>query len=220
MVVHDPVRERILAEPVFHLEQEALAKVAGADAHRIEALDRPEHALDVRHRHVDRGGDLLDRAGQIAVLVDVADDLLADPHVPVPVAVVLIELRQKMVPEIDRRLPDLLGHLFGALTGGTGAVARIETVEQDLLPVDLLLLFLRLLLGLGLVGELLFRLGHLEEGILHEFLFEVLFELEEGQVEEIHRLVQARIHPHFLPLGEVELLSKRHAGTRPRRGGS
>jgi hypothetical protein len=50
---------------------------------------------------------------------------------------------------------------------------------------------------------------------LHEFLFEVLFQLEERQVEEIHRLVQARIHPHFLPLGDMELLSKRHAGTRP-----
>jgi hypothetical protein len=33
----------------------------------------------------------------------------------------------------------------------------------------------------------------------------MLFQLEERHVQEIHRLVQARVHPELLPLGDAEL---------------
>jgi hypothetical protein len=35
----------------------------------------------------------------------------------------------------------------------------------------------------------------------------MLLELEKRQIEEIHRLVKAWIHPHLLPLGDLECLS-------------
>jgi hypothetical protein len=37
-------------------------------------------------------------------------------------------------------------------------------------------------------------------------LLQMLFQLEERHVQEVHRLVQARVHPELLPLGYAELV--------------
>jgi hypothetical protein len=87
--------------------------------------------------------------------------------------------------------------------------AGVEAVEQDFLPVDLFLVlvvdrgFLRFLLrfGLGLLAVLLLhflRLDHVEEGIVEQFLLEVLLEVEQRHVEQVHRLVEARIDLQLL----------------------
>src|SRR5262245_17580097 len=75
--------------------------------------------------------------------------------------------------------------------------ARVETIEEDLLPVDLVARFFvgggfgfgRLLLVLFLLLEV----NHLEERVVQKLLLEVLLEVEQGHVQQVHRLVQARI---------------------------
>src|SRR5262249_54047908 len=95
----------------------------------------------------------------------------------------------------------------------------IESVEKDLLPVDLVRLLLRrrlddgLRLGLGgflsLLGLLVFlRLDHVEEGIVQQLLLEVLLEIEQRHVEQVHRLIQARIDLQLL----LELGALRETG--------
>ena len=95
--------------------------------------------------------------------------------------------------------------------------ARLETVEQHRFPVDVIVagfLWLgfdsRLRLGqilrlrdfVGVRRLVVFVLGfdELEERIGEEFLLEVLLEVEQGHVQQIHRLIQARI--------DLELLSE------------
>ena len=109
-----------------------------------------------------------------------------------------------MVGEVARVDRDRLVVL--ALLVLLAAAAGVEAVEEDLLPVDLALLVLlglrfglrRLLLDLALVLLVLLRLDHVEEGIVEELLLEVLLEVEQGHVEQIHRLVQARIDLELL----------------------
>ena len=77
----------------------------------------------------------------------------------------------------------------------------VEAVEEDLLPVDLvfLLLLLLLLLGVLLLVFLLLRLDQVEERIVQQLLLQVLLEVEQGHVEQIHRLVEAWIDLQLLP---------------------
>jgi hypothetical protein len=100
------------------------------------------------------------------------------------------------IPGLDR---DWLGvlQLLVLLAGA----AHLEAVEEDLLPIHLLLflLLLLLLLGVLLLGRLLLRLEQLEEGIGQQLLLEVLLQIHHRHVEHVHRLVQARIDPELLP---------------------
>ena len=100
-VAHEAEGHRVLEPRLAELEHEALAQVARADARRIEALDDAEHLLGLGHR-VQRqvvevalgflGGlldalvhaleDLVEPAGEVAVLVDVADELVGEEHLP------------------------------------------------------------------------------------------------------------------------------------------
>ncbi len=85
------------------------------------------------------------------------------------------------------------------------AAAGVESVEKYFLPIDLVssarLLLLRRLGRLS--GRLLLVLflvfDHVEEGIVEQFLLEVLLKIEQRHVEKIHRLVKARIDLQFLP---------------------
>src|SRR5437868_9768392 len=82
----------------------------------------------------------------------------------------------------------------------------VETVEQNLFPINfagtlVLCLGLGLLLDLGLLllFFLFFRLYQIQEGIVEELLLEVLLQIEQRHVEQVHRLVQARIDLELLP---------------------
>jgi len=93
---------------------------------------------------------------------------------------------------------------------------RVEPVEENLLPVDLAFLR-RLAFGRGRFGEirrsgrpiffaflvrfLLVVLGlhEFEERVDEELLLEVLLQVQQRHVEQIHRLVQAWIDLELLP---------------------
>ena len=68
----------------IELEQEALGDVPGADALRLERLDPLQDLLGLREREAvrERREDVLERAGQVAVVVEVEDDLLRERRVP------------------------------------------------------------------------------------------------------------------------------------------
>ena len=99
------------------------------------------------------------------------------------------------IPDLDRgRLVILPLLVLGA--GAAGA----ETVEEDVFPIDFFPVFrFRLLLFLLSYVRLIFvGLLQFEEGVDEQLFLKVLLQLQQGHIEEIHRLIQARIHPQFL----------------------
>ena len=220
-VADQPIRHRLLEPGVAELQHEAFAQIARADAWRVEPLHRREHSLafllrvqrhfvrialrrfgGLEHHIVDRLTNLVDRTRQISVLVDVADELLGEEHLP-RVEIEQRDLVAQVVAEIARGDGDRLVVLL--LLVLLSSAAGVEAIEQDLLPVDLVvrrLLFLRCLRLLGfrsLLFVLFLGLDHLEERIVQQLLLEVLLEVEQRHVQQIHRLVQARIDLQLLP---------------------
>jgi hypothetical protein len=219
-VAHEPVRDGLLEPSVLELQHETLAKVARSDAGRIKRLNCLEHPgnLVLRvDRHfvqvtirclrgleddvVDRLPDVVDGTGQVPVFVDVADELLSQQHLA-RVEVEQRDLVTEMIAQVTRidrdRLVVLLFLVLFAPTSG------VEAIEKDAFPIDLVagrLLFLRCGRFLGLRALLLFlflRLHHLEEWVVQQFLLEVLLQVEEWHVQQVHRLVQARIDLELL----------------------
>ena len=60
------------------LNEKALLEIVGGDPGGIELLDLLEHPFHKGRIHLFLNGNLLQRSHEIAVLVQVADDLLAD----------------------------------------------------------------------------------------------------------------------------------------------
>ena len=76
----------------------------------------------------------------------------------------------------------------------------VESIENELFPVGFVFALRRvrfLLFLLFVRGAFFFLLGLLqfEERVAEEFTLEVLLQIEHGHVKQIHRLVEARIHP-------------------------
>ncbi len=89
--------------------------------------------------------------------------------------------------------------LFAATAGG------VEAVEQDLFPIYLagaLILGFRLRrlggFALLLLLFLLLSLDEIEEWIVEKFLLEVLLEVQQRHVEQVHRLIEAWIDLELL----------------------
>ena len=156
-------------------------------------LDALVHALE----------DLVQATGEVAVLVDVPDELVREVHLA-RIEIEQVDLIAQMIGEIAR--VDRHRLVVLALLVLLAPPARVEAVEQDLLPIDLALLVLlrlglgirRLFLDFALVLLVVLRLDHVEEGIVEELLLEMLLEVEERHVEQIHRLIQARIDLELL----------------------
>src|SRR6476660_4780008 len=108
-----------------------------------------------------------------------------------------------MVAEITRCDGDGL-EVFALLVLLAAAAGGVEAVEQNLFPVYLagavvLGLGLRLLLlGFLLLLFLFLRLDEIEERIVEQLLLEMLLEVEERHVQQVHRLVQAWIDLQLL----------------------
>src|SRR2546428_7383667 len=102
---------------------------------------------------------------------------------------------------------------FAQIPGGGALIAA--GVEQDFLPIGLVVLFGFLLVLLGLLRQrdfgLLLRLDQLEERITEQFLLQVLLQVEQRHVQQIHRLIQARIDPQLLRQRRVLLQAGLHA---------
>ncbi len=76
--------------------------------------------------------------------------------------------------------------------------AGLVSIEQDIFPIDLVLVFGGLVFLVPL-HPILGRLDQLEERVGDQLLFQVLLQVEQGHIEEIHRLIEARIDPQLLP---------------------
>jgi len=150
---------------------------------------------------VDRLANVLDRAREIAVLIDVPDELLGEEHLA-RIEVEQRDLIAEMVAQVSSVDRDRLVILFLLVLLATAA--GVEPVKQDPFPIDLvagglLLLLRRCFLGLGAFLFVLFlRLDHLEERIVEELLLEVLLQVQKRHVQQIHRLIQARIDLELL----------------------
>src|SRR6058998_1141152 len=101
------------------------------------------------------------------------------------------------------------------------AATRVKPVQEDFFPVDFVSATLVVLFGLSLDFRLVLlflflRFDHLEEWIVEELLLEMLLEVEQWHVQQIHRLIQARIDLQLL----FELSGLRqtrfHAASPPR----
>src|SRR5919198_1840697 len=112
------------------------------------------------------------------------------------------------------------GNRLDVLTRVAVAAARHTmvgpVVEQNTFPIRLVFGFRFLLrLVLLLVGGrrlyLFLGLHHLEERIAEQLLLQVLLEVEQRHVQQIHRLIQARIDPQVLPQRGVLMQAGLHA---------
>ncbi len=169
----------------------------------------PGHGAKVLHPLVDPLHHLFQAAGEGAVIVDVSDDLL--PHLELPIG------EREEVQLIGEEVPEIVGLAGRGLVVLLAPVvlllptARVEPFQEDLLPVDLLL-FLRLRL-LQLLLDV--RFGHLQERVLRHLLLQMLLQVEQGHVEQLHRLIQARVDLHLLlhllALKELRVESAAHA---------
>jgi hypothetical protein len=72
-------RDRIGQRIALQLEQQALLDRSGRHPRRVEALHQLQDLGHLLGGHPAALGDLLELGSQIAVLVEVADDLRADP---------------------------------------------------------------------------------------------------------------------------------------------
>ena len=220
-VLHQAIDERIGALLVLELQHQAFTQVSRADAGWIELLDDAQDGLGLRGRigrdvQVDLRfrlvllqqlirafHDLLEIGLQVPVFADVAEELLDE------------ELLARGEHEHLRLLAEIVDQVFALDRHRLDIFARVAVgaawhamlgaiVEEDALPVGLVL-GLRFLLGLVLLlfrrGRLDFflRLDELEERIAQELLFQMLLQVEQRHVEQIHRLIQARIDLELLP---------------------
>src|SRR6267378_4222033 len=236
--VRDQVVERFLDEPVdqrvgpllaLELQQQALPQVTGADPGRVELLDDAQHLLRRRvggdiqvqlrlrlvllEQLVRAFDDLLQARLEVPVLPDVAEELLGEQLL----ARREVEHPRLLAQIIDQILAldrDRLHVLGGPAQGAARHPVLGAVVHQDGFPVGFVvprfLLLGGLLLGGGTFG-LLLGLDHLEERIAQQLLLQVLLQVEQRHVEEIHRLVQARIDPQILAEPDVLVQAGLHA---------
>ena len=215
----DPLGRRAGHAEVAQLQQQAFLQVARGDADRIEALDQRQRPLDLLGRPRPHRRELLDGRHQVAVVVEVADDGLADLahqrvvglHRELPEQVVG-ERRPRRERVLDRR--ELLD--FGRRAR---PVAVVEVVAEEVLVVLVVPGVALLLVGffsscfswcrldrLKLFG------GHfLEHRVLDHLLVEQLRQLERRHRQELDRLLKRRRQNQLLNELGVEFLRNRHA---------
>ena len=230
----EPGQRRFVAD-LAQLQQQAVAQVARADAGRLETLDDGQHLLGFRHREVryhllvaprgvrtvadllvDPAQDFVEAAGEISIVVDVADEFIGQDGLPRTQAEER-DLRSQVVLESAARDGDGFDPFaFVAVLPGS---RYVEAVLEDLLPLGFLLARVavgarghrierdvegvvvrrRLLLALGVVGLLVVLFDEVEERVDFQLLLQVLLKVQQGHGEHVHRLVQARIDLHLLP---------------------
>ena len=216
VIADDDLDERLVDLEEVELQQQALAKVARADADRIEDLDGLDGLRCFFGRVGSRGLDLLHAGAQVAVLVDVADDERADlldarrrvGHAQLP-REVIGEVRRTGEGVLDRELLVLLRHprVVAVLDVVLEVGVVVDLVEGVLLLVlrrvfDRLRRFVGVGLLIGGVGFGLFGLrffgGFFEERVLEQLLVEDFLELEFRQLQQLDRLLQRRRHDQLL----------------------
>ena len=222
VVAHDARGQRIVGEAeLAQLDQQALGQAARRHPGRIELLQTHQHALD--HRgigpHVGQERRLLERHGEVAVLVEAADQDRAD---------FLVRVREIGEPELPHEVIGQEGALDeDVLERGSPVVvvarrvapARsvhvVAVVLGELFPVDLpdarrlLDLGWRVAVRLPVLGAgLAVDRGHrvlgllldllLEERILGELLVDEGVELRARDLQDLDRHAELRRHHELL----------------------
>jgi hypothetical protein len=138
--------------------------------------------------------DVLQGGGEISLLIDVPQELFAQEELPGGQRKHL-----KLITKVVDQVPAFDGDGFGILQllvlfPGS---SHLETVEQDLLPVDLILfvLLLLLLFRSHLFRGFVFRFQQLEERVGEQLLFEMLLKIHHRHVQHVHGLVEPWIDP-------------------------
>jgi hypothetical protein len=224
VLAHQGPHDRVVDAQHVHLHQQALLRAARGNAQRVEPLDAPDHGFDLLVRALAELGNLVHVRLEVAQAVEVADDRLADGHLPGG------EVRELHLP----------GDV--PFQGGLGGQPRLE---GEPLVGNLDLAELRLLAGGGKFAEVVFpvRVAHelgvrgllriarlgglgarvvrllgerrillLKERIFQEFRLHGLDEFEAGKSEKLDGLAQ--LGRHDQALAQLQLLSefKTHGG--------
>ena len=220
MLLDDLDRHGVGVGLAAELEEEALLGGAGGDARRVEQLDQLEPALHLLGGRAAALGDLGELGPEVAVLVEVADDLRADPA-QARVIGREPQLLLEVVAQGGGGADDVLeGQVVVLLLGDERAL--LVVVEEHRRQVE------RQVVGLPLVaGDLGHRLrgrggrlglprsrrplavdrDFLEQRVLQELLLHDLLQLEGGELQELDGLLEERRHDDPLghPLGEARL---------------
>jgi hypothetical protein len=227
VLADDRLDQRVLNAQRLQLQEQTLGQVERRDPRRVEGAHQSDGRLHVFVVLVTARADLFARDAEVAVFVDVADQVRRDlPYLRV-------RLRHRKLPgevlgkTLGPRQDVLERELLGLLLVLPRVVRRVEVVfevgrEVDLLERVLFLLggsgrlgsrrsFFGLAGGLGGLGRLLLLL---EDGILHDFLGEDLLEFEAGHLQQLDGLLQRRRHDQPLRESEVELLFQGHTNVR------
>ena len=107
-IVDQPRHRRVVAVGGLRLQREAFGERPRADAGRFETLDQLQRLLDQRQRRAGQLGDLVERDGQIAGLVERLGD---DP---------------RKVADVARRAVQLVGQMLGERRRGILNPVEIE----------------------------------------------------------------------------------------------
>src|SRR5262245_8588891 len=222
VLLHDLYRHRVRLRVGGELQEQALLHATRGDPGRIEGLDTLERGLYRLEARAHPLRDLLQVGPQVAVLVQVADDRLADAQ-EILVVGAEPELLAEMLGERGVAAPQVLeGQLVALLHRDRGPLVavvvenggrEIERQVVGLLPVHRgRLLGDRLghlprgrslhrggSVGSGWGGRGLRSVGGLdrdllEERILLQLLAHDLLQLQRGQLHQLDRLLQQRGH--------------------------
>ena len=219
VVLHDLHRDRVRVGIALELDQQALLDRASGHAGRVERLHQREDLLDLFHRRLAALGDLGHLRPQVAVLVEIADDLVADAahqRILGGEAQLLVEV---VGERVDGAHDVLERQLLAILLGDQGAL--LVVVEHDRGQVERQVVGLALgrggggvdrrRLGRGRRGRRLrgggrFRrvvgLGgdFLQQRILQQLLLHDFLQLERGELQQLDGLLQQRRHDDPLAL--------------------
>ena len=205
VAVDDLVGEQAgrLGGAALELEEETLAEVGGGDTGGLKVVDHLEHLLHIVvahiHPHLEHQvvADFLDGALEIAVVVDIADDIFCNSLLPRRE----VALGDLVVQEVDnRRFCHHDG--FALLIVGAG-VGDICAVVRDIVFVAIIgeLHLLRALVEsvavlvavVGSEGEVVIRgVFHLESRVVVDFVAHLLLDFGAVHLHEAHILCLQR----------------------------
>ena len=167
-----------------HLQQQALLEIAGAYAGGFQFMDDAEQFLQLLGRGLDpdREGDVvghgLQIAAQVTVLVDAPDQVYGQFHLALgkvaePQLLDQVLLQRAALGQEDRALLVVLRVVIDTAFIGRGVVFTQIFVDRNLLGLFLVL------------GSTILFLQH---DIVFDLLFDALFELHGGQLQELDHL--------------------------------
>jgi hypothetical protein len=237
-IVDQPRHAGVVAVRLARLQREAFAQGARADPGRVQRLDQFERALDLCRRDAQFFGEREEIAGEIAGLVDLADQPRRDERLAL----------------VMRGRADLIGEIFGQRGVAIGAVLEIGWAflghparAGRAAPVALISLVARTGIGVerarrdverlgaveAAVAAVLARFGgrvaiasavaatiaiaalvaglaHLEQRIALQRFADEGLDLQVGQRQQLDRLLQLRRHHQRLRLAQIETRAQRH----------